>query len=387
VFVVRGYRLDFEGWTVRATGLLVATSAPDGAQVYIDGELKSATNNTLSLPPGKYRVEIKKEGLLTWSKELVVEKELVTKTEAYLFPRVPSLSALTFDGTVGPVMSPDGTKLAFIVPAGQEAGEKSGLWVLTLSDLPLGFSRDPRQVARADLAGAKIAWSPDLRQILLKTTKGAYFLLAAGEFNPQGTWVNVGSRLEEILAGWEEERRQVLEQQEKHLPEGMQYILSEKAGFISFSPDETKVLYTATASATLTDELISPVPAASTQKQERNIKPSNTYIYDIKEDRNFWVAERPIYAPETDELFGGQALRFGGQARIFWFPTSRHVVIVEEKSIVIGDYDGTNQQQVYAGPFENGKVFPHPSGSKLIVLTNLNQQEGQTPNLYAISLR
>jgi len=48
----QGYRIDFSSKTLKPTGLLVATSTPSGAQVFVDGRLKTATNNTLSLPPG-----------------------------------------------------------------------------------------------------------------------------------------------------------------------------------------------------------------------------------------------------------------------------------------------------------------------------------------------
>ncbi|MBI5465025.1 PEGA domain-containing protein, partial [Candidatus Gottesmanbacteria bacterium] len=66
----RGYRPDFSKKTISPTGLLVATSDPDGAQIWLDGNLKSATNTTLTLPPGWYTVKLLKEGFHPWEKKM-----------------------------------------------------------------------------------------------------------------------------------------------------------------------------------------------------------------------------------------------------------------------------------------------------------------------------
>src|SRR3989344_5322587 len=80
IFYARGYRLSPEnGKTfVAGTGLLVATSTPDGAKVLVNGKLLTATNNTINLPPGSYNVKIAKDGYFPWKKEIIVEKEIVS---------------------------------------------------------------------------------------------------------------------------------------------------------------------------------------------------------------------------------------------------------------------------------------------------------------------
>ena len=89
----KGYRPDLTNPRVlKGTGLLVANSFPSGAQVFLNGQLTSATDDTLNLPPGEYQIEIRKEGFSPWSKTLKLEAELVTQTNASLFPTVPSLS-------------------------------------------------------------------------------------------------------------------------------------------------------------------------------------------------------------------------------------------------------------------------------------------------------
>lgn len=367
----KGYRPDFSKRTLRPTGLLVATSVPDGAQVFIDGKLKSATNNTISLAPGEYEVEIKKDGFSTWKKSLKIEKELVVKTDAYLFPLVPDLKALTFTGAADPVLSPDGTKVVYGVE-GATVG-KNGLWILDLPDLPFGRIREPRQIVRSaprgrNFAKADYKWSPDSKKILVSLGK-ENFLLDQGSLTPATALIDVSENLNIILRQWEDEETKRQEQKLKKLPKELVEIIKTTTKAINFSLDETKILYTATASATLEDELIPPILAASTQKQERKLKPGQIYIYDIKEDRNFQLME------------GKEDIK------VLWFPTSKHLLIVEEGKVQIVEYDSTNAVTVYGGPFEDLYAFPWPNGNKILVLTLLSGEEDSLPNLYAVSLR
>src|SRR5690348_12777929 len=68
IFYGKGYSLDFTSGKgfLKGTGLLVATSVPDGAQVFINDHLTTATNNTINLPPGEYKVKIFKDGYFPW---------------------------------------------------------------------------------------------------------------------------------------------------------------------------------------------------------------------------------------------------------------------------------------------------------------------------------
>ena len=83
----KGYRFNFEKGRpdFNGTGLLVATSVPDGAQVFINGHLTTATDNTINLAPGEYDVKIFKEGYFPWQKKITIKKEVVSKADALLF--------------------------------------------------------------------------------------------------------------------------------------------------------------------------------------------------------------------------------------------------------------------------------------------------------------
>lgn len=380
-FYARGYRFNPDSLKFTPNGILVAKSVPDGAQIILNGEFKTATNATIPLPPETYDVNIIKEGFLDWNKRLVIEKEVVTQLTAHLFKSAPSLSAVTFSGISTTVPSSDMSKVAFIVPPSPNdasvADENSGLWVIEMVNLPVGFSRDPRRITDGDLVNSTFTWSPNGREILLDTTKGS-FLLKATNFTPQVQRVNIAETKNEILTEWEEKKETKLKAQLNKLPDKLVEIFNRKTSAIVFSPDEDMVLYTASGSATIEPDLIPQLPGSSTQKQERNIKDGHTYVYDIKEDRNFLIDS-------------GSAIILGGsptseKRRLSWFATSRHVVMAESNKVVIMDYDATNQKEVYSGSFEAPNAFPTLSTDRLLLLTNLGANSSP-PNLYSLSLK
>ena len=117
----RGYRLDLNNKSFGTTGLIAATSDPTGAQLFIDGKPKSATNTNLNIAPGWYTVTVVKNGYQPWEKRVRVQGEVLTRVDAMLFSANPSLFALTTSGVMNPTLSPDGTKLAYVVPEIQQA--------------------------------------------------------------------------------------------------------------------------------------------------------------------------------------------------------------------------------------------------------------------------
>jgi WD40 repeat protein len=382
-YFARGYRFDIEEFKFIPNGLLVTKSAPDGAQVFINGELKTATNANIFLPPGTYDVSIRKEGYIPWNKRLTVEKEIVTEAYADLFRAVPSLSAVTFSSSLNPVPSSDFTKIAYVVPFDTQnlntQDDKAGLWVLETVNLPLGFARDPRRVTDGDLSGASWKWSPDGREIMLTTDLGV-FLLDAGRFTPQNQRINIASTKDVIIQKWDEERTTKFTAQIRRFPDELIEVLERRSSSVLFSPDEKKILYTASSSATLNDNIIKSLPGASTQRQERYIKPNHTYVYDIKEDRNFLIDDN------AESLVIGNELHDSTNRRLAWFPTSRHLILAEEGKVTIMDYDGTNRQEVYTGSYIAPHAFPTVSDERLLLLTNLGADSG-SPNIYSLTLK
>lgn len=300
----QGYRPTRTG-TVRGTGLLSANSFPTAAEVYINGKLTTATDTTLNLNPAEYDIEIRKDGYYTWSKKIQIVAELVTETNAQLFPTSPSLEPLTYTGALMPVPAPDGTKLAFTV-ASASAIAKNGLYVQELSSSPISLNKTARQIARTesnyDYTTSSYTWSPNGSEILVSFMSGSHVLLDATQFNDLGTLKDVTVRLPQILSEWElelarEERVQLLK-----LPEFMGEVATTSATNLYFSPDNKRLLYQATTDTTLPSGLVPTLPSSSTQTEVRDIKAGSWYIYDLKEDKNFLISSGALVAPSPTPI-------------------------------------------------------------------------------------
>lgn len=427
----KGYRPDLKTKEIKGTGLLVATSLPEGAQVFINGKLTTATDDTLNLPPDEYEIEIKKDGYIPWKKTMQIQAELVTQANARLFPSVTSLYPLTFTGASNLVPSPDGQKIVYAVTQSSEESNK-GLWILDLVERPLSLSKKPRQVVRntpsLDFSQAVISWSQDSSQILAHfppdpknpRSTATNILLDANNFNRAETLRDVTAQLPVLFSQWEEQLAIKTNNQLLNLPEKMQNIATASATNVYFSPDEKSMLYKATQEVEIPEELIPPLPATSTQPEERQLKPGNVYVYDIEEDKNFLIAKgsfekeepakimlvdqitpRTLFSPESspsayrklqEEQTSDTIANFRAQytpvtiQSIQWFPDSKHLIITEDNKISIVEYDGTNTSQIYSGMFNDGLSYPWPDGSKMLILTNLNQESDMPSNLYAMSL-
>lgn len=391
----RGYRVATDG-TVNPTGLLVLSSEPSGAQIIIDGKVKTATPATLSLPPGMYDVTIAKDGFQNWQKRLTVQGEVVAKGDALLLPTNPSLTALTASGVVNPILSPDGGKLAYIIPDGLPATAsaalattKPGVWVLDLVDKPLGLNRDARQIAQnnsVNFSRATLTWSPESKQMLVSLSPTSNFLLEADQLNISPRPI-VNIKL--LQSDWQKIKDQRQKEQFVTVPKLFTDIATSSARVVSFSPDETKILYEATSSATIPEVISPPLIGTNPTTDTRMIDVGNIYIYDVKEDRNYLLGLVSDLLPKPEGAMVKRSAPTPTElARIIhWLPTSRHLVIVGKDKVGIMDFDGGNRRTAYAGPFWDSFAVPWASGGKLVILTNLNSAASLINNLYVVNLK
>jgi hypothetical protein len=380
-YYARGYRFSLKTFKFSPSGILVVKSEPDGASIFVNHELKGATNTNISLAPGVYDVEVKRDGYFGWYKRLTIEKEVVTLATISLFKNAPSLSPVTFAGAVNPVISDDGTKIAFsVLPATGVANEKVGLWALDTFSLPLGFGGGPKRIADGNMTGATYAFSPDARQLLLTVSNGI-FLIDSASYTGQNERVNIAFKKDEIIMSWEKERNAKNQGLMANLPPEVADILTRKTSDFLFSPDSQMILYTASSSAAIPDNLIPPLPGASTQKQERNIISGRTYIYDIKEDRNFFIMDQPVQIRSFDKLQTDQV-----SSALYWLSGGKYLLFSQPNQIVVMDDDGTNRQVVYSGSYVAPFALPFTNASKILVLTNLGSANS-VPNLYTLTVK
>lgn len=374
-----GYRFGFgqNGVILAGTGLLVATSTPDGASVYINGHLTTATDNTINLGPGDYDVKIFKDGYFAWEKKITIKKEVVSKADALLFPSAPKLENITNVGVLDPTLDPSRTKIAYLVAS--QSAAKNGIYVLDMTSRPiLTLQSASSQIANETIdafSSSSLSWSPDSAQILATLTKqGATttFLLSANSLNqnPQDVTETIAS----VNASWEKLKAEKDKALTDSLPKKLRPVVSSYFDVLEWSADETKILYQASTSATI-PQIISPaLVGTDSTPQARDIEKGQVYVYDIKEDRNYKILD----SLTAEDGKSSVLLR--------WYPNSKHLVYVHDKKIDMMDYDGVNRITVYAGPFEDNYVFPWPDATKLVILTNLGNPS-ITPNLYTIGLK
>lgn len=98
----QGYIFD-QGWSFLETGGVYLESVRVDSQVYINGKLEGTTNFfqrdffLKNLKPGRYLVEVKKNGYNTWQEIFTVEPNLVAVARVFVLPeKVPFHSVSEF---------------------------------------------------------------------------------------------------------------------------------------------------------------------------------------------------------------------------------------------------------------------------------------------------
>ncbi|NMB56624.1 PEGA domain-containing protein [Candidatus Beckwithbacteria bacterium] len=431
----KGYRFNLKDQNIEGTGLLVANSQPQGASVYVDGQLKTATDDTLHLTPKDYQIRLEKDGYYSWQKIIKIENELVSQTNARLWPAVPNLSAITVNSASNPFPSPNGQKIAYRVAS--ESAEKNGLWIVNLSGNFLGMSSSSLQIIRDSnnlkFSEAQIFWNPNSNEILAYFNGSSAYLLNASKENKIEDLINVSFQLDNLVNDWLKQVQ--LDQQKKmaKLPEPMYQITTTSATMIYFSPNEEKILYVATNSATIPPNLIPPLPASSTQKEDREITAGNIYVYDLKEDKNFLIIDKALEKTDLAKDMNNYSLPYLNEENlkaqispspienidnlkqtpilpnknilqqlivlqaqyspvythnlIQWFPNSQHLIMTEKDAISLIEYEATNKTNIYSGNFKDNFAYPWPNGDKIIILTSLSTNPEIKANLYGIGLQ
>jgi hypothetical protein len=381
VLLGKGYGLDLNGNggpILSGTGLLVATSSPDGAQVIINGHLTTATDNTINLAPGDYNVKIFKEGYFPWEKKITIKKEVVSKADALLFPTAPQLSSITNVGVLNPVIDPSLTKIAYTVAS--QSAVKNGIYVLDMSVRPILTLQNASSQIAQDVTNSfslsTFTWSPDSAQLLAVIAKQntlTKYLLQANTLNQ--TPQDVTETIISVNNTWQNIKADKDTAQLNSLPKALRTVVSVNFNILQWSSDETKILYQASESATLPLIINPALIGTNSTPQTREIKKGEVYVYDIKEDRNYLILSS-LPTPTTEN----------GELPILWYPDSKHLVYVHDGRIDMMEYDAQNQTTVYAGPFMDSYVFPWPDATKLVILTNLGNPN-IAPNLYTIGLK
>lgn len=373
IALARGYRVDLKKKSLNPTGILAVSSTPKPAKIYIDGALAGATDMNITLPPGNYQVEIKKEGYTSWNKKVNLKGELVISLDALLFPANPSLSPLTNLGIIKAVPLDQTEKIIVFA--------EDGIYLFEASKKPLSIIPPLKLIMakknlpeKTDFASSYVYLSPDFKQAIFEFAKSknetVSYLLSLEEENK--TLFDTTDSKNALLDAWTKEKERNDLKILETFPREIAKVASDSFHILSFSPNETKILYQASRSVVLPLALIPPLIAANQTQDSRALKKDSLYVYDKKEDKNFEISiPASIFQPP---------------ASILWFPDSKHLVFVEGKKISVVDYDGTNRQSVYSGPLESS-FFTTTSDGTLIILANLNPEVNKFPDVYAVGIR
>lgn len=380
VLFASGYRLSREnGKTfVEGTGVMVFTSNPDGARVYVNDHLSTATDNTINLQPGEYVVRIEKDGYFHWNKKMTVKQGEVSQANALLFPNTPKLDPLTTTGAANATVDSTNTLIAYSVSGAQP--RKNGIYLMNMSSraiLPIGgLATQLTDNTVADFSQASLTFSPDGDQLLASVSGElgtAYYLLTTNSFNE--TPQDVTNTLLQVQAEWEQAKITETTRQIRTLPRSLQPVFTRNFTDVKFSPENDKILYTASGSATIGLVKNPPLKGVNSTPQIRDIKDKNMYVYDIKEDRNYLLWE--VTSPEST---------LSAKPEFIWHPSARHLLYVDAGKINVMEFDGQNKTTLYAGPFSEEFMTVWPDGSNIAILTNLNIP-GSPYNLYKIGLK
>jgi len=375
IVYARGYRPDLTNKTISSTGILAISSNPKAAKIYINNELKGVTDTNISLAPGSYKVEIKKDAYTTWTKQVILKGELVISLDALLFPINPSLSPLTNLG-IQKAISVDQTGNILLFSQKNDQ-EKDGVYLFQTSQRPLSFLPPLKLLllkkslpADVDFKeNIQISFSPDYKQAIIEFNNKYSYLFSTEEAIQDLFTVEAESK-KNLLAKWQQEKQKndskILETFSKDFAK----IASDSFKIVAFSPDEMKLLYQADANLNLPLIIDPPLIASNQTLEQRALKKNGYYIYDKKEDKNFPLNENFSKAIEA----------------VLWYPDSKHLVFNANKKIAIVDYDGENNRLVYSGPSEQS-FYTTTSDGKIITLANFNPEVNELPDLYLVGIK
>lgn len=354
IFLAKGYSISTTEKRIVGTGIVTIKSEPDAASVFIDGHLTTATNATISsLSPKTYSIKLVKEGYISWEKSITVREGLVADIKVTLFPSIPTIYPLTFTGVSNPVLSDDGSKLAYIIPS--SSTKKSGIWVWTMvKNQPIAFARssEPHQIVSntvADFSQATLRWSPNSKQILATVGNNNY-LLESDSLNSDPR--DITAILSATLNGWEEDKRAKNEASILAITDTKLRKIASDSAVLSWSPDETKFMARM--------DLITDV-----EKRDKS-GIAGFKVYDLEDKKEYSLPAAKMH---------------------LWLPDSRHIILIEQGTISLIEFDGTNKAVIYAGTFADNLVFPWPDSSRLSIISSFPTPTASEPNLYGINLR
>lgn len=370
----RGYRFDFKDKKISSTGILAISSSPKAAKVYINQHLKGVTDLNVTLHPGVYTIEIVKEGFIPYKKSVALKGEIVETIDPILFPINPSLSPLSNLGLVNAFRIDQTDNIILI---SENNTETDGIYLFDASSKPITIFAPLKTLLLKDklpigssLENSSIIFSHDYTQAIIEVpieNSSNSYLISMDSENQEA--FDITSSKTTLIQAWEDERNKEIVKVLETFPNNIQKIASASFDIVSFSPDQTKVLYKSLTNANIPVLINPPLIASNQSKEERNLKTGSLYVYDKKEDKNYQISSGDLNINN-----------------VIWYSDSKRLVYKESDRISISSYDAANKQIVYSGPIDS-KFYAVNSDGKLLILANLNPKTNKLPDLYLVGIR
>lgn len=180
IFYASGYELNWQAKKIEKTGMLVINSDESGLKLFLDNKevtisksLSASIFNSvykISLLPGEYDLEIKKDGRKSYLQKIKVEPELVTKIEnILLLPKAIPDAKLIEKNITRYSFSPDNKKVIY-----QTADQK-----IFIYDLEKKQDQEFTQIKFSDKVGFD-QWDQNSQRVILETPGKAsknYYLI------------------------------------------------------------------------------------------------------------------------------------------------------------------------------------------------------------------
>ncbi len=214
---------------------------------------------------------------------------------------------------------------------------------------------------------------------------------------------DVTVRLPLIINEWQDQYAKINTPTLSLYPKYLTDILIKKSINVYFSPDKEKVFYTPTINSTLPqNEIGQALPNINSTPEDRSLIKDQTYLFDLKEGTNYKlnfatksseVKKLLITAPSaTPSATIADLLQLKSQNESFlttnltWYSNSHQLIVTNADGVNLVDYDGLNATNITSVQPLNGFTASSADGSKLILLTNINQKS-DTYNLITFDLR
>lgn len=177
IIIAQGGKVTTQG--IEQTGVIKINAKPSkDIKVFLDDkEAKLNDKMVENIEPGLYTLTVKKDDYTDWTKQVNIEKGIVTELYVTLFPEKLDLEQITSTNIERAFFSEDGSYVVYTITNG--SSEENGIWKLKLTQNAFGLiSNKPEKI---------VSSSSELKQILAGSysvniaSDNDHFVLTSGD--------------------------------------------------------------------------------------------------------------------------------------------------------------------------------------------------------------